>query len=99
MFAIKEFSVQNMKDPFNILTGERFEFILELDIDEDDELHTEEGVSLRVIYLVDEGSSRIVKYEFLNRSSNQYIDVEMEEDEQQLVDAFCREKLEVPAAN
>ncbi len=54
MFDITEYSVELMKDPFGILTGKRYEFLLDLDVPEDDELHHEEGVSLRVIYVVEE---------------------------------------------
>ncbi len=93
MFAITEFSVENVKDPFGILAGERYEFLLDLDVEEDDELYIEQGVSLRVLFSVDGDNKRMVKYEFLNRSSNQYIDIEMEEEEVKLVEAFCLEQL------
>lgn len=96
MFTVSEYSVEHMKDPFGILSGERFEFVLDLEVEEDDELYEEEGVSLRVIYLVDGEQSRIVKYEFLNRTTNQYIDIELEEDEFKWVDAYCKECLEQP---
>ncbi|WP_029192820.1 DUF6509 family protein [Paenibacillus harenae] len=91
MFEIKEYSVELVRDPYGILTGARYEFMLDLDVPEDDELHQEEGVSLRVLYVAEENSSRIAKYEFLTTSSNKYIDFELEEDEQQMVLAFCKE--------
>lgn len=97
MFEIREFTMEQMKDPFGILTGERFELLLDLIIDEEDELYTEEGVRLRVIYLKEaNGDSRVLKYEFLNAASNGYIDMEMTEEEELFIDAFCKEQLDQP---
>ncbi|MDQ0060043.1 DUF6509 family protein [Paenibacillus harenae] len=96
MFEVTEYSVEVMKDPFGILTGQRYEFMLDLDIDEEDELYSQEGISLRVIYVVDGEQSRIAKYEFLTRSSNSYVDFELEEDEHAWVLAYCKECLESP---
>ncbi|GKU80438.1 DUF6509 family protein [Paenibacillus sp. L3-i20] len=97
MFSIQEFSIENMKDPFGILSGDRYELLLDLEVEEDDELYLEEGVRLRVIYVKEkDGSSRIVKYEFLNASTNGYVDMEMEAEEEAFVDAFCKEQLELP---
>lgn len=97
MFTVTEYSVELMKDPFGILTGERYEFLLDLDVAEDDELHHDEGVSLRVIYVIESGSARIAKYEFLTTSSNRYIDFELEEDEEQMVFAYCKEHFDAAA--
>lgn len=91
MFEITEYSVELMKDPFGILSGTRYEFILDLAVDEEDELHHEDGVSLRVIYVVEEESRRIAKYEFLTTTSNKYLDFEMDEEEEQQILAFCGE--------
>ncbi|MNZ82009.1 hypothetical protein D3C78_1006960 [compost metagenome] len=91
MFSIKEYSIELMKDPFGILSGRRYECLLDLEVEEDDELYHEEGVTLRAIYVVEEESSRLGKYEFLTTSTNSYIDFELEEDEEQMVLAFCKE--------
>ena len=97
MFEIREYTVEKMRDPYGILSGERFELYMELEVDEEDELFTEEGVRLRVVYLKEEsGASRIVKYEFLNAGSGAYIDMEMTEEEETFIDAFCKERLESP---
>ncbi|MDQ6421239.1 DUF6509 family protein [Paenibacillus sp. LHD-117] len=96
MFKITEYTVEKIRDPYGILPGERYEFMLDLEVDEDDELYQEEGVRLRVVYMKENDSSRIVKYEFLIAASNHYLDMEMEEEEEQAVDAFCKEQLEMP---
>lgn len=93
MFEITEFSIEQLKDPYGIIAGERYEFMLDLQIDEEDELYEESGVVLRVIAAVQDGIITIAKYEFLNASTNQYIALDMEEEELATVEAFCREQL------
>jgi hypothetical protein len=90
---ITSFSVEKVKDPFGIIAGTRYEYILDLEIDEEDELYSENGVYLRVIYSVEEGKSRIVKYELYERSTDRYLEFDLEEDELAEVDAFCRDHL------
>ncbi|CAG7635723.1 DUF6509 family protein [Paenibacillus allorhizosphaerae] len=94
MFTITEYSVELIKDPFGILAGTRYEFLLDLDVPEDDELHTESGVYLRVVYSVEDNRERIVKYEFLDRQTNQYLDFEMDEEEEKQIEAFCKEHVQ-----
>ncbi|MHA6482951.1 DUF6509 family protein [Paenibacillus sp. strain BS8-2] len=96
MFEITEYTVEQIKDPYGIIAGERYEFVLDLEVDEEDELYQEEGVRLRVVYAKEGDSSRIVKYEFLIAASGKYLDMEMEEDEEQAIFAFCKEALEQP---
>ncbi|MNO94919.1 hypothetical protein D3C76_865490 [compost metagenome] len=91
MLTITKHTVKLIKDPFNILTGTRYEFILEVDVEEDDELYLENGLNVRVIYSVDEGKSTIVKYELLERTSERYVDFELEEDEIEVLDTYCKE--------
>jgi len=93
MFTISSYTVELIKDPFAILTGERYEFLLDIEVPEEDDLHTENGLYLRVIYLVEEGKTGIIKYEFLEKQTDQYYDFEMEEDEKVGVSAFCAEHL------
>lgn len=91
MFEITSFSVEWVKDPFQIIPGKRYEFLLELEVDEEDELYSEAGLSLRVIYGVTEEREGIVKYEFQEGGSGKYLDFEMEAAEQEMVEAFCKE--------
>ncbi|MDF2835477.1 MAG: pullulanase [Paenibacillus sp.] len=93
MFTITEYTVEQIKDPYKIIEGERYEFLLDLEVDEEDELYQEEGVRLRVVYAKEGDNARIAKYEFLIAASGKYLDMEMEEDEEQAVFAFCKEAL------
>ncbi|SDX51634.1 DUF6509 family protein [Paenibacillus sp. CF384] len=90
MISITEFSVDKIKDPFGILAGDRYEFRLDVDLPEDDELFVENGVYIRVIYKVDGESSGIVKYELYERMNDRYVDAELEDEEEQLIDSFCK---------
>ncbi|MBO2944628.1 pullulanase [Paenibacillus sp. F411] len=91
MLEIIEYTAEYIKDPFGILSGKRYEFVLDLNVPEDDELYREQGVYLRAIYLEDE--DRIVKYDFYERVSDQYLDFDMEPEEEEELTRFCREHL------
>jgi hypothetical protein len=90
MLTIMNHTMKVIKDPFNILTGQRYEFMLQIDVPEDDELYYEDGLNLRVIYSVDETKTGIVKYEILERTSERYVEFDLEDDEIELVDAYCK---------
>jgi hypothetical protein len=91
MFTITGYSVEWIKDPFGILPGKRYEFNLDLEVEEDDELYTDKGLSLRVIYGVEESREGIVKYEFLEKATGKYLEFDMEDDEREEVEVFCKE--------
>lgn len=95
MLTITEYSVELVKDPFGILTGKRYEFILDIEVPEDDELFSENGLYVRVIYGVEENRSRIVKYEIFEKSTDKYVDVELEDEEMAAIEAFCKENYTV----
>lgn len=91
MLEIKEYSAEFVKDPFGILSGKRYEFVCDLEVPEEDELYRENGVYIRAIYLADE--ARIVKYDFFERVTDQYLDFDMEPEEEEQLTAFCKEHL------
>jgi uncharacterized protein (UPF0128 family) len=91
MFTIDEYSVELLKDPFGILEGNRYEFILNLSVDEEDELYTEKGVYLRVIFTVKNNHKKISQYSFHESTSELYLEFELEEDEEKVIYSFCEE--------
>jgi len=91
MLKIESYTVEKLEDPFGILSGDRYEFFLELDVPEDDELYSENGVMLRVIFMKDEEKEQISKYEFIENETKNVLDFELEEDEETAVLTFCRE--------
>ncbi|MBB6634337.1 DUF6509 family protein [Cohnella thailandensis] len=93
MLAITEYSVEQVLDPFGILAGKRYEFLIDIDVPEDDELHSENGVRVRVIYKEDGEQSGVVRYELLERTTGRLLDYDMEPEEEKELAAFCREHL------
>lgn len=94
MVAITGYSVELLKDPFGILTGERYEFFLDIEVPEDDELFSEKGLYIRVLYTVENQKSGIVKYDIMEKGTDQILDFDLEEEEEVEVEAFCKEHLE-----
>ncbi len=87
---ITEFTVQKLKDPTGIITGDRYEFHIYIMLDEEDELYTEGGVGIRAIYAVDENGERVVMSAFFKRETNEALEFELEEEEVEAVAAFCK---------
>ncbi|KAB7704231.1 pullulanase [Bacillus aerolatus] len=87
---ITHHTVEKIEDPFGLLTGERFEFQLYANVDEDDELHSESGFYIRVLYLVDGEEEKIIHYHIHDRATGNVLDFELEEEEVELVAAYCR---------
>ncbi|MBB3129388.1 hypothetical protein FHS19_004063 [Paenibacillus rhizosphaerae] len=94
MLTITEYEAEKVKDPFRILQGTRYEFKLDIEVPDDDELFTENGLYVRVIYKVDEDQSAIAKYEIYEKTTGQYLDFDLEEDEVELLENFCRDHLD-----
>ncbi|QAY65972.1 DUF6509 family protein [Paenibacillus protaetiae] len=94
---ITEYSVEPIKDPFGILEGARYEFIIIIDVDEDDELYSDNGLYVRAIYSVAGNKSGLVKYELHERGTDAYLDFDLEDDEVDILEAFCKEHLDTEA--
>ncbi|AHC19804.1 MULTISPECIES: DUF6509 family protein [Paenibacillus] len=94
MLNFTTYTVDQIKDAFGILTGQRYEFIIDVEVEEDDELYTENGLYIRCLYLVDEEKTGLLKYELIEKVTNSYIDLELEDDELQAVENFCKEHVQ-----
>lgn len=86
-------TVEKLEDPFGLLTGDRYEFFLDLDVDEEDELYSEKGVGLKVIYVIDDNGSKISHYHFFEKNSDNVLDFALEEDEEELVKEYCAKNI------
>ncbi len=91
MLTITEYSVELVKDPFQILSGKRYEFLLDLELEEDDELYSEKGIYIKVIYKVEEDQGSIVNYDLIEKTTDRYLDLDMETEEEEALAAFCKE--------
>ena len=90
---ITQFSVEEILDPTNIIEGKRFEFLLDVEVDEEDELYSAAGLEIRVIVGVIEENARIVNYFIMDKANNEFLDFALEEDEEAEILAFCKEEL------
>ncbi|WP_458413577.1 DUF6509 family protein [Schinkia sp. CFF1] len=86
-------TVERLEDPTGILTGDRYEFILQIEVPEDDELYSEQGVYLKAIIAVEDETTRVAQYQFFEKGTNGYIDLELEDDEKELIADYCRQHL------
>jgi hypothetical protein len=92
MLTISSYTVELIKDPFKILS-DRYEFLLDIEVEEDDDLYSEEGLYLKVIYLVEDNKTGIIKHDFYEKSTDKYLDFELEDDEKEEIAAFCKAHL------
>ncbi|MFZ7944356.1 MULTISPECIES: DUF6509 family protein [Bacillaceae] len=86
--------VEKLEDPFGLLTGDRYEYFLELEVDTEDELYSEMGIGIKVIYVSDVEGDKISSYYFYERGSEKVLDFALEEDEEELVLSYCRQHRE-----
>ncbi|MHA6531765.1 DUF6509 family protein [Paenibacillus sp. BAC0078] len=93
MLTFKSYTVEDVRDPFGIISGKRYEFMIALDVPEDDELYEEGGVSARVIVKVLEEQASIVTYDLLETTTGRILDFDLEEDEEADLELFCKEHL------
>ncbi|MEH7223510.1 DUF6509 family protein [Bacillus sp. JJ1566] len=91
---ITGYSVEKLKDPTGILEGDRYEFFLDIEVPEDDELYSENGIELKVIYAVDSKGARIAQYYFYEKNNKKVLDFELEENEEIAVNEFCKTHLD-----
>jgi len=84
-----EYTVEKIRDAFGIVQGERYEFVFEFEVDEEDELYTPQGLLLRVIYSVNGEIKKIVKHEIIERATQKVLEFDLEDDELEETEAFC----------
>lgn len=88
---IIEYSVIELIDPTGILSGKRFEFKIYVRFDEEDELYTEQGTGVRIIYTIDGELEKVASYQLFDRATETYLDFGLEEDEETALSLFCKE--------
>lgn len=91
---IIEYSMIELIDPTGILQGNRYEFRIYVNFDEEDELYHDKGTGIRVIYAVNEGKGKVASYHLFERSTEKIIEFDLDDDEIVQLAAFCEEQLE-----
>ncbi|MEK5330404.1 MULTISPECIES: DUF6509 family protein [unclassified Lysinibacillus] len=90
---ITQFSMEEILDPTNIIEGKRYEFILDVDIDEEDELYHEAGIEIRVLIGEKEGAPFILNYFIMEKAKGEYLDFALEDEELEEILTFCKEEI------
>ena len=90
---IGAFSVEEIKDPTNIIEGKRFEFLIDIEVDEEDELYSEAGIEARVIVGQKEEEVRILNYFLLDKADNEIVEFALEQEEEEIILRFVQEEL------
>ena len=83
-------TVEKLEDPFGLISGERYELFLELEVDEEDELYSEKGIGLRVLLGIDDGKTRMINYHFYEQGKEEVLDFALEDEEEELVLNYCK---------
>ena len=87
-------TVEKLVDPFGLLSGERYEFFLEIEVEEEDELYSEKGVGIKVLFVIDEKGPRISHYHLYERGTEKVLDFALEEDEELTVFNYCNDNID-----
>ncbi|BCB03830.1 DUF6509 family protein [Bacillus sp. KH172YL63] len=90
---ITHHQVEELKDPTGILSGDRYEVIFDIEVPEDDELYSEQGIYIKAIFVRDESGERLVQSTIIERNTEEFLDFELEEEEENLLLSYCKEHI------
>ena len=90
---ITAFSIEEIKDPTNIIEGKRYEFLLDVEVDEEDELYSAAGIEIRVIVGQKDEEVRVLNYFLTDKADDKMLDFALEEEEEAMILNFVREEL------
>lgn len=90
---ITQFTMEEIHDPTGIIEGKRYEFLLDIQVDEEDELYSEAGTSIRMLLGDDGEGLYIMNYFIIDKKDGEYIELALEEEEEQMLLTFCKEQL------
>ena len=90
---ITGYTVEKLEDPFGLLEGSRYEYYLNIEVDEEDELYSDKGLLLKVIFLVNGNENRILQNYFIQQGNEKVLDFDLEDEEVEQVKAFCIQNL------
>jgi len=90
---ITQFTMDEILDPTNIIEGKRYEFILDVEVDEEDELYHEAGIEVRILIAEKGEELFILNYFVMEKAEGEYLDFALEDEELNEILAFCKEEL------
>ncbi|MFT9597659.1 DUF6509 family protein [Mesobacillus sp.] len=86
-------TVELLEDPFGLLIGNRYEYFLTIEVDEEDELYTDKGLLLKVLFLDNGEERRILQSYFIEQETEKVLDFELEDDEVIQIKKYCEENI------
>lgn len=84
---------EKLVDPTGILVGDRYEVLIDIEVDEDDELFSENGLYIKLILAVVEDKVNIPQYQIFERVTDQYLDFALEDEELDKILVYCKENI------
>lgn len=87
---IVDYHMEQLHDPTGILEGERYEFIIDIQVPEDDEMYTDNGLHMKLIYAVEGETGRIAQYQIFEKHTETYLPFALEKEELDKINEFCR---------
>ena len=93
MMEITGHTIEQIEDPFGILSGNRYEIFIHIEVPEDDELYSEKGLKIKVLLIEDETGYHISHYHIIENATEKVLDFELDEDEEELVKAYSIEEV------
>lgn len=83
-----------IEDPFGILEGERYEFFVDIDVPEDDELFSEKGLKVKLLLIKKDNHYQLSHYHIIEKTTEKVLDFELEEEEEKMLIEYCIKELE-----
>lgn len=90
---ITQFSMEEIIDPTGIIEGKRYEFLLDIEVDEEDELYSEAGTEIRLLVGDNGEGPFIINYFIIDKKDEKIIELALDEEEEHLLLDFCKEQL------
>lgn len=88
---ITSYLVEKLIDPTGILSGDRYEFILDIEVDEEDDLFSKNGIYVKLIFVIDGEITKIAQYQLYERVTDRYLDFALDEEELEQIVQFCQD--------
>ena len=90
---ILAYTMEEIIDPTQIIDGERFEFMLDIKVDEDDELYTEGGLEIRAIVAKKDDETSLANYFITTKANQELLDFALEDEEEEMIFTCCKEHI------
>lgn len=91
---ITEYIMEEIIDPTGIIQGDRYEFRIFVEVEEDDELFRAAGLGVRAIVAAENNEVRLLSSYFYERETEKALPYSLEDDEIEQVLTMCQTALQ-----